>query len=636
MGVPETYGNMSPGTWCSCIRAGRVLDRPDWVLEAARRTATFMGRAFLYDGFWHESTPSYCAQVLGNMRNVAAAMQGYTPSGDTPPAVAAELKMSLNRTRSGIRALEQALAGTHMPHGGFVTINDTWGKHKNRCKPCPATESHLLPGLGLAILGGGAGKQQLYTWLDYTAGGGHQHHSVLNMSLFAHGNELLRDIGYTHTAWRAWATCTASHNTVVVDGVNSGFDSAHTKNRLRAFASDGRGFHLTEAESAAAYPGKVTRYRRTLACVGKDSTDAYLIDVFQVRGGAQHDYLLHGSAAEDSVATVGGVQLQAYNGTLMNPGLTFEFPAAESAAPKNGAQYGFVRNLKSGSAAGSVSLDLRLSSIPAVGTRTHLATRDGDVVYLGEAPRILEAERSDVLLKDYYAPFFCLRRQGKNLTSTFVAVHEPVNGPNRVRGIAATEVDGALLVAIDRGEAGTDHFVMALDDKPVSIAKRVGRVELRFAGQWGLARTRNGKVTALHSVDASVLALGDTRLEGIPSYDGIVRDVRRGNVAEGGARGSFDVSEAIASDAKVGALLIEFPDRTVRGYNVTRIERLADGTRLHVAEDPAYEVRDGAVHLTSYPQRSIQGEIVRYRLPVVGRLVHPATLSGSSTNEQGN
>ena len=203
MGFRETYSNMSPGTWCSYIHAGHVLDRPDWVLEAARRTATFMEQTFLYDGFWHESAPSYCAQVLGSMRDVAAAMQGYTPSRGTAPAVAAELSASLDKTRSGIRALEKALAGTHMPHGGFVTINDTWGKHKNRSIPCPATESHLLPSLGLAVLGGGTGKQQLYTWLDYTAGGGHQHHSVLNMSLFAHGNELLRDIGYTHTAWRS-------------------------------------------------------------------------------------------------------------------------------------------------------------------------------------------------------------------------------------------------------------------------------------------------------------------------------------------------------------------------------------------------------------------------------------------------
>ncbi|MBT7303060.1 MAG: hypothetical protein HN849_26245, partial [Victivallales bacterium] len=152
-------------------------------------------------------------------------------------------------------------------------------------------------------------------------------------------------------------------------------------------------------------------------------------------------------------------------------------------------------------------------------------------------------------------------------------------------------------------------------------------------GRWGLARTRNGKATALYGVDASVLTLGGTRLEGIPAYEGIVREVHRSDATEGGSRGSLDVAETIAADAKVGALLIEFADRTVRGYNVTRIEQLADGTRLHVAEDPAWVVRDDAVHLTSYPRRSIQGGIVRYRLPVVGRLLRPATPPGSSPHE---
>ncbi|MCK5804302.1 MAG: heparinase II/III family protein [Lentisphaeria bacterium] len=630
MGFRETNNNMAPRMWRDFVYAGRVLERPEWVQEALKRLDTFMEEHFLYDGHWKETAPSYCSQVAGQLRMVTRVLSGYTPPESAPADLAAAFKKTLARTRAGIKALESAVASTRMPHGGFVTINDTWARPR---KTRTDTKPLLLPGLGLAVLGGGEDHRQMYAWLNYTSGWEHKHYDALSLGLFAHGHELLRDIGYTHTRWRSWVSCTASHNTVVVDGVNSGHNRDHAKHRLRVFATDGKGFHLTEAESDTAYPDTAGRYRRTLVCVGENATDAYLIDVFQVHGGNQHDYLLHGTAAEDSTAKVDGVRLQPFTGSLMNPGATFESPQGERDVTEAGAEYGFVRNLTSGAATGGVRLDLRLSSDQKIGTRTHLVAQEGDTVYLGEAPRIRQAEHHDDLLKNYYAPFFCLRRRGENLSSTFVAVHEPVNGRAKVRGITTTELDGALLIAIQRGESGMDYFLMALDDTSVSVAARAGEAELRFEGRWGLARTRNGKASALHTIDANVLALNGTGIEGIPAYQGSVRAVDRGATAEGGSRGSFVVAETIAADAKFGALLIEFADTTVRGYNITRIEPLADGTRLHVAEDPALEVRDDTVLLTSYPQRTIAGGTVRYRLPVVGSLRCPSTPSRNSTYE---
>ena len=73
------------------------------------------------------------------------------------------------------------------------------------------------------------------------------------------------------------------------------------------------------------------------------------------------------------------------------------------------------------------------------------------------------------------------------------------------------------------------------------------------------------------------------------------------------------------SAASIGALLIEFADRTVRGFNVVRIEPRADGTRLHVREDPGFDIDGEHINLTSSPQRTIQGAALRYDLPALAK-----------------
>ena len=51
------------------------------------------------------------------------------------------------------------------------------------------------------------------------------------------------------------------------------------------------------------YPGLTDRYRRTVALVKLSATDCYLVDCFEVQGGKQHDYFLHGSADEPQTLT---------------------------------------------------------------------------------------------------------------------------------------------------------------------------------------------------------------------------------------------------------------------------------------------------------------------------------------------
>lgn len=609
MGFEETYSNMSPHMWRSFILAGRVLERPEWISETLKRIDRFWSTQFLYDGHWMETSPDYCTQVRGSMKTVLDALEGYSVPASAPTEMGDSISTILKKSRTSFSALERANDITKMPDGRNPPVNDTWAHPRGT--PRDRSTSLLMPGLGLAILAGGEGEHQIYSWLNFTSGVQHKHNDALSIGLFAFGRELLRDIGYTHTAWRAWVTCTASHNTVLINGLDSGLDREHSGHRLRAFFSDGAAFRIAEAESGTAYPGVASLYRRTICLVGADCRDAYLIDVFHVRGGAQHDYLLHGSAAEDSIATVSGASLAPFEGSLVNAGTTFRLPRAESESVGNAGGLGFIRNLSAGRAEGAVTLDLKFRQSPDIGTRSTLICPPETTIYLGEGPRVRQAEGNDSLLPNFWAPAFCARRRGNNLDSVFVAVHEPVRGEPRTRRVSARVESGALLVAIDRGESGRDYFAMGLDG-PVSASIATADGNLYFEGGYGLVRIAHSRVTSMHLYDGAALRLGHVETKSMRGWDGRIVAVGREEGTD--VRGWFDVTDRIPPDAVVGALLLRFADGTVRGYNVRRTEPLATGTRIHVVEDPGFDVGAGNVVLTSYPQRRLKGTEVMYHL----------------------
>jgi len=610
MGFEETYSNMSPRIWTDFINAGRVLNQPEWIKEALKRSNSFMSNHFLYDGFWRESSPSYARQVLYYMTSMLDAFNGYEPPKNTPEGIAQFIRHGMEENKVAIASLEHTCNVIQMPSGGNPTINDTWAKPHVKFKN-KSTESILMPALGLAILGGGTGQNQIYSWLNYTSGVGHKHKDALSIGLVGFDNELLRDIGYTHTKWRTWSASMMSHNTVVVNGLDSKFDVRHTKHRLRVFVTDGKGFHLAEAESDAAYPEITRRFRRTLVLVGADCRNAYLIDIFQITGGRQHDYLLHGSAAEDSTARVVGATLKSLKGTLMNPGTKFKYSKGESFDVGRAGGFGFVQNLLFGRAEENIILDLRLSSRPSVGTRTHLLCPAETDICVGQAPRIRQAERKDHLLPKFQAPFFCARRKGDNLKSVFIAVHEPVNGSHKIEGIAAKPLKNGVLLTVNHRRDKRDYFVMAFDDQ-ISVETITADGRLQFEGAWGLLRTEDKDCVEAHLVGGKLLRLNESQLTGIPGWNGTVSNVS--SRVSKDSRGYFDVVEVVDPSNAGAVLLVEFPDKTVRAYNLKRIEKRENGMRFHVVENPGYTVTDKGVKLLTYPQRTIQGKIVRYRL----------------------
>ncbi|NQT91639.1 MAG: heparinase II/III family protein, partial [Lentisphaerae bacterium] len=141
----------------------------------------------------------------------------------------------------------------------------------------------------VAILRSGEGENARAAWLHYEVGGGHHHQDGMNLGLFARGLDLMPDFGYPPVqfgGWNSpradWYRNTVSHNTVVVDGRNHAGGAGTT-----TLWSEGELLSGVRVSCPQMIGGK--RFERTVAMVNVSDGDAYLLDVFRVAGGKDHE-----------------------------------------------------------------------------------------------------------------------------------------------------------------------------------------------------------------------------------------------------------------------------------------------------------------------------------------------------------
>lgn len=298
---------------------------------------------------------------------------------------------------------------------------------------------------GIAILRAGEGEEAEAALLRYGPSLNHGQHDELNLNYYALGKEVTYDLGYglasTHTNC-GWTRQTASHNLVVVDETSQHVENSGTGGSLHIFA-EMPGIRVMEADAPAAYAGQdVQQYRRLIAMVG-DGTDRYLVDVFRVSGGSQHDYMLH--TVSDAL-DIEGVELgEVEEGSLAGPDISWgkqlglrgyieQFPNRHWWNPPPGNGYGFLVDVRRGqnqptdpwSATWEIDpsrdANLRLLNLPEEGTDVITATGPG-----------LYAQHPE-------AAYVCARRTGEGLHSEFASVLEPYSADNLGHTIRARQM----------------------------------------------------------------------------------------------------------------------------------------------------------------------------------------------------
>jgi len=521
---PDSHGNMSPGLYANMIVAGRIIGAPDMVHEAVGRFRTLLEKQFFFDGWWRECAPSYHAQTVGNLRRVVDVARGYTDPPEWPPPRLENLDLAAEAPllAKALRVLDEGC----LPDGRLIPMNDTWWSGRRR--PLDASVCRLWSGMAHAVLGAGAGAAQFQAHINWNAAFGHTHMDSAALILFAHGKELLSDIGYTHTRYRNWTINSGSHNLVVVDERSQRLTARSTGNLL---FFDDRHPHVRvmDVDAQPAYP-ECAVYRRRLIHVHVAEGRDYLVDRFDVEGGQTRDYFLHGSADEESVLEVSVPLDQCIASLVPEWGGTAEHTGEDCTdiAGEKHHHYMFLWEVRAGDAAEACTATWRYGD---AGLRSHLFPEAGSVLHRFRAPSVRRARDDDGKLKDYLMNGVMLRHTGG--ASRFCAVHVPFED---TPWVSAAYADGVFTATYDDV---TD--TLRLDGDRVRVASSAG-------WEYDSGEPMSGAVSAVERDD-----------------------------------GAFAFhSEERVPDARL--VRIDFGDKRQMVYRVRAVE----GNRLLLADDPGF------------------------------------------------
>ena len=308
-------------------------------------------------------------------------------------------------------------------------------------------QTHLMGQKGVAILRTPPGGHQQACLLRFGPVLNHGHLDDLNINYVAVGYEVTYDLGYgdgaTHTQV-GWARQTAAHNLVMVDETRQlSSEADDTGGSLHIMASM-PGLQLVDADANGVYATKgVSEYRRCVALVGS-GPETYLLDIFSVNGGLQHDYMAHslstdisfeglamGERAEGSVA---GPEFN-WGERQTSDGYLSGVPRQNYWNPPPGNGLGFLMHPRTASVDGPWSATwklpdgnsfLRLSMLPDAGTQVINAWAPGIYPNHPKAEHIIARRKSDAPLR-----------------STFIGIREPYGRTSpEVGGIQGSELIG--------------------------------------------------------------------------------------------------------------------------------------------------------------------------------------------------
>lgn len=331
----------------------------------------------------------------------------------------------------------------------------------------PPQPSRLLGGYGYAVLNNAA--DTIAVGLYFGEHVNHYHHDRLHFDLFAHGQAMTPDLGYPDTmndfnaGIFTWSKTTIAHNTVTVDAARQNPNPAGT---LRLFA-DGPFARAVSVDAEKTYAATST-YRRTLVMVDSPATaehaaSSYVVDFFDVVGGHQHDYSLHGPPGTFKVIS-GGPLAERAPGTLAGEkvalGEIYDDPVrgakdfAGSFRDYRGSGFQYLFNVQRAPAGTDAiptfvaeyahekdsTAKLRIHVLRA--DQSEIEGRIPDAQHVHKVVHYRNFESQDLLVADAHVSpvkhpelikYLITRRiavpDDKTFTSTFAAVLEPVEGP---------------------------------------------------------------------------------------------------------------------------------------------------------------------------------------------------------------
>jgi len=447
--------------------------------------------------------------------------------------------------------------------------------------------------LGLAIVESGSGDFRRGLSCYYGGTTAHGRFDRLNFNLFNSRGPLTPGLGYPHMSSperHEWTANTASHNTVVVDARKQVNREPGHLNTLRVTPT----VQAVEIDGNVAYRGIVSQYKRSLVFVDVDEKNSYLIDIFRVAGGSQHDYSLHGGSGN---VTIEGIELDAQKGgTLAGPDVKFRERYDCDAGNYRGSGYQYLFSVEKGcceKAGFVVTWDHWKGKTPFLRVHVPRGTAEQALFASGLPPfgSTDDALRYMFLRNGSCPPRNQQHKNGKrvfaagDLQSTFVTVLEllydapfitSVERVSGVKGMRNTDV----ALSITRDDGTTDLLVCL--ETPSEVRVR----EMTLQGRIGLCTVgADGRTLRLALLDGNSLSIGESSATVTGSNNGIVTSVDYESM-------TLTVPEKLLpADQVVGKTIIfSIPPRTTT-FVIDSVQPVPEGSLVHLRDVDAIILR---------------------------------------------
>lgn len=415
-------------------------------------------------------------------------------------------------------------------------------------------KSRLLDGYGMAILNNASDTVAMS--LYYGQKHGHGHFDRLHFDVFANRQPMTPDLGYPDAMNEfvpgiyTWSKNTISHNTVTVDAQRQ-FGNYPGEVKLFADADQAR---IVDIEAKETYP-QCSTYRRAVVMVDVDDDKSYFVDIFNVAGGKQHDYSLHGPPGEFEM--IGGTWSEPAKGTLAGENVELGQIYDNAALAKDGATIGYssydgsgfqhLYNVRTATAPGWIA-QWKNEKDPLAKVRIRVANQPGQQMFLCDA-RVSPVNHPQILRY-----LIARRTADAPLTSRFVSIIEPFRDKHFIAKAIFGDGGSPIEVVLETGDQDTITYDVG------------GAVNVERVSKSGEKRTllRSG--------------VGDTLLP----PRGVIESVQPGSNA---VVVRFDAQNSPAKSELIGRAIRIKNDRRTTWHTVVHATGDADSLTLTFADD---------------------------------------------------
>jgi len=519
----DNWSNKSPRVYYAMAVVGHSLQVPNFLKTSLNGYSNVLDRAFLPDGFSRQS-PGYTGMYLTNLSGIPEVFDNCRALSDSEV-------IALKENNERLKMIYRAIFDQLRPDGSYFPLADTQvGRRpsrtimeiaalrcpsfadsgslhsddkmlgefamasfalslRNKSKQSYATQQPEIyfPSWMTAILRHQVNDKKSALTFTLSPYGGHRHRDNLALFYEDDGDIILGDHGYFGTSpVNRWMKSAFSHNLVIVDNQEQNFsDRRPSLHRMLTSPK------VSVVEASSKVYEQCDEYRRLVLLFKGPDGATFVVDIFRVKGGNTHDYRVFSEIASSDDE----------KGSMEFFGLNI--PAA-GRLPKGGAGLteSEIFGLK-----GPILTKNPQKTWQAVWKGDSSSYRlwcvsQVDEVIFSSGPG--QEKKSEIGRRVRYLDAI---RRGKNLESTFVAVHEPLHnhdsGPiEAIEQVHLAENVGNQALALKIKTKWGTYYMLNHFDREADVQN------VRFKGKLAvLGQTPDGKAWALAS-EAETLEYG--------------------------------------------------------------------------------------------------------------------------------